>query len=66
MLVGCGRETAEREPAPPGEPDARVAVEAAAPNEAEVAIEQADAARLAEIIDEHRGKVVLVDYWALW
>lgn len=66
LLVGCSRETAEREPAPAVEPDPSVVVEAAAPKEVEVALEEADAARLAEVIANNRGKVVLVDYWALW
>ena len=31
-----------------------------------ITLETADADRYAEILDSHRGKVVLVDFWATW
>ncbi len=66
VLVGCGRESAKQVPAPTEDPNRSVAVQLAEPKAVEVALEEADEARLAEIIADHHGKVILVDYWALW
>lgn len=37
-----------------------------APSSVEITLKEIDAAGLAEAIERHRGKVVLVDFWATW
>ncbi|HEV7282081.1 MAG TPA: TlpA disulfide reductase family protein [Pirellulaceae bacterium] len=66
-LVGCAPEATNDEPA--AESPAVVVVGNSQSMEApatEVTVRTVDMAGLQEVLDEHAGKVVLVDYWATW
>jgi len=69
VLVGCGDQSEKpaAEPSPTEEAAADASSEVAPGAEViEVNLEAADAAKLSEVIENNRGKVVLVDYWATW
>ncbi len=76
FVVGCGSDgsdsdqpAAEQLPAevPTAHPDSEQSSNENETSQAtEIAVVAADAEVYQQVLDKHRGKVVLVDYWALW
>lgn len=65
VLAGCAGEstdlsrpgdTAEQKPAPPAKSELGL----------QVALEELDESKFNELVERHRGRVLLVDFWATW
>jgi thiol-disulfide isomerase/thioredoxin len=61
LAVGCGADLSSTDA-----DDRRQSQSKIATSTEEVSLQLTDAAGLQKVLDEHRGKVVLVDFWATW
>lgn len=68
--VGCNQSnapaTAPAKPAQSSKPSAEPAGSSTSKSESEVTMQDATAEQFGKIVEEHRGKVVLVDFWATY